>query len=92
MQLFSRTAGPSLNYGYVCDKHYDSTVKTLTTKTLAGVASHWSALDNYAVGKAYYAAYGHQAFPTFYSNRLVFSKGALSVEYQTDITSLELKK
>jgi hypothetical protein len=44
------------------------------------------------VGKAYYAAYGHEKFPKFYSDRLVFSKGVMSVEYQTDLTSLELKK
>jgi hypothetical protein len=92
MQLFTCTAGSSLNYGYVCDKHYDNTVSTLDTKPPTSVASQWSALDNHAVGKAYYAAYGHQAFPKFYSDKLVFGKGVLSVEYQTDLTSLELKK
>jgi hypothetical protein len=56
------------------------------------VASQWSALDNYAVGKAYYAAYGHEEFPKFYSSKLVFSKGVMSVEYQTDLTSLQLAK
>jgi peptide/nickel transport system substrate-binding protein len=81
MQLFTCTAGSSLNYGYVCDKHYDSTVNTLDKQQPAGVASQWSALDNYGVQKAYYAAYGHEAFPKFYSNRLLFSKGVLSVEY-----------
>ena len=55
------------------------------------VASQWSALDNYAVGKAYYAAYGHYLFPKFYSNRLNFDAGVMSVEYQTDMTSLQLK-
>jgi peptide/nickel transport system substrate-binding protein len=92
MQLFTCTAGTSLNYGYVCDKHYDSTVNSLDTKSPQSVASQWSALDNYAVGKGYYAAFGHQAFPKFYSDRLVFSKGVLSVEYETDLTSLELKR
>jgi peptide/nickel transport system substrate-binding protein len=92
MQLFTCTAGSSLNYGYVCDKHYDSTVNTLDKQQPAGVASQWSALDNYGVQKAYYAAYGHEAFPKFYSNRLLFSKGVLSVEYETDLTSLQLKK
>ncbi len=91
MQLFTSTAGSSLNYGYVSDKHYDSTVNSLDTKQPASVASQWSALDNYAVGKAYYAAYGHEAFPKFYSSSLVFPKGVFSVEYQTDLTSLELK-
>jgi peptide/nickel transport system substrate-binding protein len=92
MQLFTSTAGSSLNYGYVSDKHYDSQVNTLSTKPPDQVASQWAALDNYAVGKAYYAAYGHEEFPKFYSNKLVFSKGVLSVEYQTDLTSLQLKK
>ena len=92
MQLFTCTAGSSLNYGYVCDKHYDSQVDTLSTKTPQSEASQWAALDNYAVGKAYYAAYGHEKFPKFYSDRLVFSKGVMSVEYQTDLTSLQLKK
>jgi peptide/nickel transport system substrate-binding protein len=92
MNLFTCTAGSNLNYGYVCDKHFDATVNALDTKPPASVAGQWSALDKYAVNHAYYAAYGHQEFPKFYSNRLVFSKGVLSVEYQTDLTSLELKK
>jgi peptide/nickel transport system substrate-binding protein len=92
MQLFTCTAGSSLNYGYVCDKHFDSVVSKLAPKSPASVASQWAALDNYAVGKAYYAAYGHEKFPKFYSNKLVFSKGVMSVEYQTDLTSLQLKK
>jgi peptide/nickel transport system substrate-binding protein len=92
MQLITSTAGSSLNYGYVNDKHYDSTVNSLVTKDPASVASQWSALDNYAAGKAYNAVFGHEAFPKFYSNRLVFSKGVLSVEYSTDLTSLQLKK
>jgi peptide/nickel transport system substrate-binding protein len=93
MQLFTCTAGTSLNYGYVCDKHYDATVSSLETRSPSSVASsEWSALDNYAVDKAYYAAFGHQALPKFYSDRLVFPKGVLSVEYETDLTSLELKR
>ena len=91
MQLFAGNAGSSLNYGYVKDAHYDSTLNTLYQSNPKSVASQWSALDNYAVGKAYYAAYGHQLFPKFYSNRLNFSAGVMSVEYQTDMTSLQLK-
>ena len=91
MQLFASNAGSSLNYGYVNDAHYDSTLNTLFQQDPKSVASQWSALDNYAVGKAYYAAYGHQLFPKFYSNRLNFSAGVMSVEYQTDMTSLQLK-
>ena len=59
MQLFAGNAGSSLNYGYVKDAHYDSTLNTLYQSDPKTVASQWSALDNYAVGKAYYAAYGH---------------------------------
>jgi peptide/nickel transport system substrate-binding protein len=92
MQLFTCTAGSSLNYGYVCDKHYDSTVNSLQTKNPASVASQWQALDQYAVNKGYYAAYGHEEFPKFYSTRLSFPTGTMSVEYQTDLTSLALKK
>jgi peptide/nickel transport system substrate-binding protein len=92
MQLNTCTTGSSLNYGYVCDSHYDSAVKTLDALPLASVASRWSALDNYAVNKGYYAAFGHQTYQKFYSNRLVFKKGVVSVEYATDLTSLELKK
>ena len=92
MQLFTGTAGSALNYGYVNDAHYNNTVNTLETKPPQQEASQWSALDNYAVGKAYYAAYGHEEFPKFYSNKLVFSKGVMSVEYQTDLTSLQLAK
>ena len=91
MQLFASNAGSSLNYGYVTDPHYDSTLNTLYQSDPKSVASQWSALDNFAVGKAYYAAYGHEEFPKFYSNRLNFSSGVMSVEYQTDMTSLQLK-
>jgi peptide/nickel transport system substrate-binding protein len=92
MELFTTTAASSLNYGYVSDKHYDSQVASLSTKPPASVASQWSALDDYGVSKAYWAAYGHEEFPKFYSSRLVFPTGVLSVEWETDLTSLELKK
>ncbi len=92
MQLFTGTAGSSLNYGYVNDSHYNSEVNTLETKPPSTVANQWAALDNYAVSHAFYAAYGHEEFPKFYSNRLVFAKGVMSVEYQTDLTSLQLAK
>jgi peptide/nickel transport system substrate-binding protein len=91
MQLFAGNAGSSLNYGYVNDAHYNSTLNTLFQQDPKSVASQWAALDNYAVNKAYYAAYGHEQFPKFYSNRLNFSAGVMSVEYQTDMTSLQLK-
>ena len=55
------------------------------------MASQWAALDQYGVSHGYYAAYGHEEFPKFYSNKLDFNKGVMSVEYQTDLTSLQLK-
>jgi peptide/nickel transport system substrate-binding protein len=91
MQLFASDAGSSLNYGYVSDPHYDQTLNKLDQQPPDSVAGQWSALDQYAVNKAYYAAYGHQEFPKFYSNKLNFNSGVLSVEYQTDLTSLQLK-
>jgi peptide/nickel transport system substrate-binding protein len=91
MQLFAGNAGSSLNYGYVNDSHYNSTLNKLDQQPPETVASQWSALDGYAVNKAYYAAFGHQEFPKFYSDRLNFNAGVLSVEYQTDLTSLQLK-
>ena len=91
MQLFAGNAGSSLNYGYVNDTHYNSTLNTLFQSQPESVASQWTALDQYAVSQAYYAVYGHEEFPKFYSNRLNFNAGVMSVEYQTDLTSLELK-
>src|SRR5215472_4071769 len=91
MQLFAGNAGSSLNYGYVNDAHYNTTLNTLFQKDPKTVADQWAALDAYSVNKAYYAAYGHEQFPKFYSNRLNFDAGVMSVEYQTDMTSLELK-
>ena len=91
MQLFAGNAGSTLNYGYVNDAHYNSTLNTLFQSQPETVASQWSALDQYAVNQGYYAAYGHEEFPKFYSNRLNFNSGVMSVEYQTDMTSLELK-
>ncbi|HET9719382.1 MAG TPA: ABC transporter substrate-binding protein [Solirubrobacteraceae bacterium] len=91
MQLFAGNAGSSLNYGYVNDPHYNSTLVRLYQQAPEKVASQWQALDQYSVNHAYYAAFGHQDFPKFYSNRLNFNSGVLSVEYQTDLTSLQLK-
>jgi len=92
MQLFAGNAGSSLNYGYVNDAHFNSTLNTLYQVSDAqSVASQWKALDQYAVSNAYYAVYGHGQLPKFYSNRLNFSVGVMSTEYQTDLTSLELK-
>ena len=91
MQLFAGNAGSSLNYGYVNDTHYNTTLNTLFQSQPEAVVSQWTALDQYAVNQAYYAAYGHEEFPKFYSNRLNFNTGVMSTEYQTDLTSLELK-
>jgi peptide/nickel transport system substrate-binding protein len=91
MQLFTGTAGSALNYGYVNDPHYNSSVNKLDQKAPESEASQWQALDNYGVQKAYYAAYGHEEFPKFYSDKLNFNAGVMSVEYQTDLTSLALK-
>ena len=91
MNLFAGNAGSSLNYGYVNDPHYNSTLNTLFQVPPASVKSQWTALDNYAVGQAYYAVYGHGQVPKFYSDRLNFNAGVMSTEYQTDLTSLELK-
>jgi peptide/nickel transport system substrate-binding protein len=91
MQLFAGNAGSSLNYGYVNDAHYNSTLNTLFQQEPTSIASQWKALDQYAVSNAYYAVYGHGQLPKFYSNRLNFNAGVMSTEYLTDLTSLELK-
>jgi peptide/nickel transport system substrate-binding protein len=89
MQLFAGNAGSSLNYGYVNDPHYNTTLSRLDKQPPQKVAKQWAALDDYAVKKGYFAAYGHEEFPKFYSNKLEFDKGVMSVEYGTDLTSLE---
>ena len=91
MQLFAGNAGSSLNYGYVNDPHYNSQLASLSQQPTPSVAQQWSNLDNYAVGHADYAVYGHESKPKFYSNRLNFQTGTLSVEWLTDLTSLQLK-
>ena len=91
MQLFAGNAGSSLNYGYVNDPHYNTQIASLSQKPTPSVASQWAALDDYAVSHAYYDAYGHEAKVKFYSNKLNFNEGVLSVEYLTDLTSLQLK-
>ncbi len=90
MQLFAGNAGSSLNYGYVNDAHFNSTLNTLFQSQPQQVESKWAALDQYAVTNAYYAVYGHGQLPKFYSSRLNFNAGVMSTEYQTDLTSLEL--
>lgn len=84
----------SENYGYVRDPKIDKTEAQLSSQPiqdLQKLAPQWAALDQYMVKRAYFAAYGHEEFPKFYSNRLNFQAGILSVEYQTDLTSLQLK-
>jgi len=91
MELFAGDAGSSLNYGYVNDPHFNSELVKLYQQQPQKVASQWAALDQYAVNKAYYAVYGHESKVKFYSNRLNFKTGTLSVEWLTDLTSLQLK-
>ena len=91
MQLFAGNAGSSLNYGYVNDPHYNSELNKLDQQLPEKVAGEWAALDNYAVSKAYYAAYGHESKVKLYSDKLNFNAGTMSVEYLTDLTSLQLK-
>ena len=91
MNLFTTSAGSSLNYGLVSDKHLDSEVAKLSQQSTPTVENQWQALDQYGVQHAYYAVYGHEAKPKFYSNKLNFSAGVMSVEYLTDVTSLRLK-
>ena len=91
MQLFAGDAGSSLNYGYVNDPHYNTTLNKLYQQQPQSVASQWSALDQYAVQHGYYAAYGHEEYPKFYSDKLNFGAGVFTVEYLTDLTSLQLK-
>ena len=91
MQLFAGNAGSSLNYGYVNDPHYNQTLAKLYQVLPETVASQWQALDQYAVQHAYYAVYGHESKPKFFSNKIDFNKGTMSVEYLIDVTSLQLK-
>jgi peptide/nickel transport system substrate-binding protein len=91
MQLFAGDAGSSLNYGYVNDPHYNSELNKLDQQLPEKVASQWAALDQYAVQHAYYANFGHESKAKFYSNKLNFNSGVMSVEYLTDLTSLQLK-
>jgi peptide/nickel transport system substrate-binding protein len=91
MQLFAGNAGSTLNYGYVNDPHYNKQIASLSAQATPGVASQWQALDQYAVQHAYYAVYGHESKVKFYSNKLDFNAGVMSVEYLTDLTSLQLK-
>lgn len=92
MQLFTAAGIPSENYGYVNDPHYNSEVNKLEGKPLAAVASQWAALDDYAVSKGYYAAFGHESFPKFESSSMLYSAPSFSLEYELDLTSLELAK
>jgi peptide/nickel transport system substrate-binding protein len=91
MQLFAGNAGSSLNYGYVNDPHFNSTLNKLDQQPPEKVAAQWAALDQYAVQHAYYANFGHESKVKFYSTRLNFTSGVMSVEYLTDLTSLQLK-
>jgi peptide/nickel transport system substrate-binding protein len=92
MELFAGDAGSTLNYGYVNDPHFNSELTKLDQQPPAKVASQWQALDQYAVQHAYYAVFGHDNKPKFFSDRLSYNTGVISVEYLLDLTSLALKK
>ena len=91
-QLFTTVAAPGNNYGYVSNKQYDSTLAKLYTQAPEKVAPQWAAEDDLLVKNAYFAAFGHEEFPKFYSDRLNFSKGVLSYQYETDLLSLQLNQ
>jgi len=91
MQLFAGDAGSTLNYGYVNDPHYNATLNKLDQQPPDKVASQWAALDQYAVNHAYYAVFGHESKPQFYSSRVDFAASPLSVEYFLDLVSMRLK-
>ena len=91
MQQLWGPAGSSLNYGYVNDPYYNKQLVKLEQEPLSQAQTGWAALDQYAVQKAYFAGFGHQASPKFFSNRLIFKTGVLSPAYGLDLTSLQLK-
>jgi peptide/nickel transport system substrate-binding protein len=91
MQLFAGNAGSSLNYGYVNDPHFNAELNKLDQQQPEQVASQWAALDQYMVQHAYYAGYGHESKAKFFSDKLNFNSGVMSVEYLLDLTSLQLK-
>ena len=57
------------------DPHYNSELNKLYQVAPESVASQWQALDQYAVQHAYYAVFGHESKPKFYSNRIDFNTG-----------------
>ncbi len=91
MQLFAGNAGSSLNYGYVNDPHYNTQIAKLSAVAPEGVASQWQALDQYAVNTPTTPCSATRARRSSTPDKLNFQTGTMSVEYQTDLTSLELK-
>jgi peptide/nickel transport system substrate-binding protein len=89
MQLFAGNAGSSLNYGYVNDAHYNTTLNTLFQQQPPQVASQWQALDQYTTQKAYVANFGYQTFPAFTSTKVNFGSIVWSPVYGYDWSSFQ---
>jgi peptide/nickel transport system substrate-binding protein len=89
---FQQASGPSLDYGAVNDPQINALVPRLSAQPLTkGAAKGWAALDVYGVKQAYYAAFGHNDYVKFFSNRLNFKAAVFSPLFQNDYASLELK-
>src|SRR2546423_6891550 len=59
MNLFTTSAGSSLNYGLVSDKHFDSEVAKLSQQATPSVASQWQGLGQQRGPHAHSPGYRH---------------------------------
>lgn len=88
---FQASSGPALNFGAVNDARINTTVPRLSSEPVTKAAPEWGALDEYGVNQAYYAAFGHNDYVKFFSNRLNFNAAVFSPLFQDDYSSLQLK-
>lgn len=88
---FVTSSGPAINYGGVDDQRINATVPKLNAQPLDAAADQWAALDEYGVKKAYYAAFGHEEFVKFFSDRIDFNSAVFNTVFQIDYSSLQLK-
>jgi peptide/nickel transport system substrate-binding protein len=82
------------NFSQVNDPHVQSELKVLNAvpaDKLDTVAARWQALDTYVAQKAYFANFGQEQQPMFFSNKLDFGSAVFHPLYGTDWSSLSLK-
>jgi peptide/nickel transport system substrate-binding protein len=82
------------NLSQVNDPHIQSELAALgpvPSSQLGSVVGRWQTLDEYTAKQAYFAVFGYDEAPKFYSDKINFKTAIFDPVYGNDWSSLELK-